>query len=260
MKDDIHPTAVVDPSASLGKGTSAGPHVVVGPEVHVGDGTRLLPGTVLTGPTRIGSGNVIGPTASIGSDPQDLKYAGERTRLVVGDNNCIREYVTINRGTEDGGGETRLGDDNLLMAYSHIGHDCRVGSHVVLSHSGTLGGHVTVGDWSVVGAFSSVHPFCRVGEHSYIGGYCVLTREVPPFLRVVGERDNARTMGVNSVGLSRRGFSEETIISLKRAYRIYRRDGRLDRILDDILDAQGDVPEVRQFVEFCRSSERGVIR
>jgi UDP-N-acetylglucosamine acyltransferase len=260
MKDDIHPTAVVDSAAALGAGAAAGPHVVVGPDVQVGEGTQLLAGTVVTGPSRIGSGNRIGPTASLGSDPQDLKYAGERTELVVGDNNRIREFSTINRGTEDGGGVTRMGDDNLLMAYSHVAHDCVVGSNVVISHSGTLGGHVTVGDWSVVGAFSSVHPFCRVGEHSYTGGYCVLTRDVPPYLRVVGERDTARTIGVNSVGLARRGFSEETIVALKRAYRIFRRDGRLDKLLDEILDAQGSVPEVRRLVEFCRSSERGVIR
>lgn len=260
MKARLHPTAVVDPTATLEGDAEAGPHVVIGPDVRVGTGTRLLGGTVIQGPTALGSCNVVGPTASLGSDPQDLKYGGEPTRLTVGDGNRIREYVTINRGTAGGGGETVVGNDCLLMAYSHVAHDCRVGSGVVMANAATLGGHVTVGDASVVGAFTAVHPFCRVGEHSYVGGFCVITRDVPPFLRVMGQRDEARTLGVNSVGLARRGFSEETINRIKRAYRIFRRKGRLDRILEEIEAEFDDVPELARLVSFCRDSQRGVIR
>lgn len=255
-----HPTAVVHEDASLDRSVSLEPFVYVGPNVRVDSGTRILSGSVLHGPLECGSDNVIGPLASVGSDPQDLKYAGEPTRAVIGNRNRIRESVTINRGTVGGGDVTSLGDDNLLMAYAHVAHDCRVGSGIVMANAATLGGHSMVGDCSVVGAFSSVHPFCRVGEHSYIGGYCVITRDVPPFLRVVGQRDEARTIGVNSIGLSRRGFTEDDIRSLKRAYRLFRKDGRLDRILDEMQDGYGDNPHVARLVEFCRSSERGVIR
>lgn len=257
---EIHPTAVVSPAATLAEGVTAEAHVSVRPEVSVGKNTQLLSGTVLSGPLSVGEENKIGPLASLGSDPQDLKYDGEPTQARIGNRNRIAEYVTLNRGTVGGGNLTSLGDDNLLMAYSHIAHDCHVGSNVVMANAATLGGHAEVGDWSVVGAFSSVHPFCRVGPHSYIGGYCVITKDVPPFLRVVGARDEARTIGVNSVGLARRGFSEETISALKRAYRIFRQSGRLDKHLEQILGEFGDIAEVRQLVEFCQSAERGVIR
>lgn len=250
----------ISPEARLAADVETEPGAVVGAGVRVGARTRLHACTVLEGPLEIGEDNEIGPTASLGSAPQDLKYDGEPTRAEVGDRNRIREFVTLNRGTRGGGGVTSLGSDNLLMAYAHVAHDCSVGDHVVMANAATLGGHVEVGDWSVVGAFSSVHPFCRVGEHSYIGGYCVLTRDVPPFLRVVGQRGEARTLDVNSVGLARRGFGEDTIRSLKRAYRIFRREGRLDRLLDEIMEAEGGCSEVRRLVDFCRESERGVIR
>lgn len=256
----IHPACTVDDASQLHESVTAEAQVVVRPDVTVGAGTRLLAGTVLSGPLEVGEENRIGPMASVGSDPQDLKYGGEPTRAVVGHRNAIREFVTINRGTEGGGGLTSLGDDNLLMAYSHIGHDSHVGSNVVMANAATLGGHVEVGDWAVVGAFSSVHPFCRVGEHSYIGGYCVITKDVPPYLRIVGARDEARSIGINSIGLARRGYSEDSIKALKRAYRMFRKEGRMDKILDAILEQHGATPEVRRLVEFCRQSERGVIR
>ena len=255
----IHPSAIVDPSASLADGVGIGAYSVVGPDVVVGAGTTIAPHVVLRGPTRIGAGNRIFQFASIGDDPQDLKYAGERTELVIGDNNIVREYATINRGTVGGSGVTRVGDDNLFMAYTHVAHDCVVGSRTVFANAASIAGHVTVGDHAILAGFAGVHQFCRVGEHAFLGMHSVTNRDVAPFTLAVGNYAEAR--GVNKEGLRRRGFGEPTIAALHRAYMaLLRPHGRREEAragLEALCDAH---PEVRRFVDFIDSSERGVVR
>jgi UDP-N-acetylglucosamine acyltransferase len=255
----IDDRAVVDPGARLGAGVEIGPFCVVGPDVSIGDRTRLASHVTVEGPTELGPDNVVSPMASIGGPPQDLKYAGESTRLVVGARNRIREFCTVNRGTAGGGGVTTIGDDNLLMAYVHVAHDCRVGSRTIFGNAATLAGHVEVGDDAVVGAFSGVHQFCRVARHAFIGGYSVVTRDALPWVVTVGNR--ATSHGLNAVGLERKGYPEETVSALKNCYRLlFRSKLRLDEALDRVESELGHVPEVRYFVEFVRGSERGVCR
>ena len=256
---EVHPTAIVDPSAELGDRVRIGPHCVVGADVTIGDGTNLVSHVVVEGPTEIGPDNVVSPFASIGGPPQDLKYDGEPTRLIVGARNRIREHVTLNRGTVGGGGLTRIGDDNLLMALVHIGHDCIAGSRIVFAHAATLAGHVEVGDDATVGAYSGVHQFCRVARHAFIGGYSVVTKDALPWVTTVGNR--AETHGVNLIGMKRKGYPPEVIRAVKDCYRTLFRSKRTlaDAILE-VEKAHGDVEEVRYFLEFVRSSERGVIR
>jgi UDP-N-acetylglucosamine acyltransferase len=254
----IDPTATVHPSARVGEGTTIGPYCTIGPEVRIGKRCRIDSSVVIDGWTEIGDGTRIYPMASIGLAPQDLKYKGERTRLVVGMRNIIREFATINRGTAGGGGETTIGDDNLLMAYVHVAHDCHIGSHTIFGPHATLGGHVSVEDYSNVSAGSAVHQFCRVGKYAFIGGYSVVTKDALPFGRTIGGRP-ARIFGVNSIGLSRRGFTPGTIDQLKRAYR-YLLQANTTRALTQIeKDATLTSPEVRYLVEFIRTSQRGVI-
>ena len=215
---------------------------------------------MIGGWTDIGDGTHVFPMASIGMAPQDLKYQGERTRLVIGRQNTFREFVTINRGTGGGGGETRIGDGNLFMAYVHVAHDCTVGDHTIFGPHATLGGHVTVGNFANISAGSAVHQFCRVGRHAFIGGYSVVTKDALPFARTIGSRP-ARIFGVNGIGLSRRGFTQDRIIQLKRAYR-YLMQSKLNttRALKAIAgDPSLNDPEVAYLLEFIRSSERGVI-
>ncbi len=254
----IDPTATVHPSARVGEGTTIGPYCTIGPEVRIGKRCRIDSSVVIDGWTEIGDGTRIYPMASIGLAPQDLKYKGERTRLVVGMRNTIREFATINRGTAGGGGETTIGDDNLLMAYVHVAHDCHIGSHTIFGPHATLGGHVRVEDYSNVSAGSAVHQFCRVGKYGFIGGYSVVTKDALPFGRTIGGRP-ARIFGVNSIGLSRRGFTPDTIDQLKRAYR-YLLQSNTTRALTQIeKDATLTSPEVRYLVVFIRTSQRGVI-
>jgi UDP-N-acetylglucosamine acyltransferase len=214
---------------------------------------------VLQGPAEIGAGCVISPFASIGSDPQDLKYRGEPTRLVIGQRNTFREFVTINRGTVGGGGVTTIGDRNLFMAYAHVAHDCHVGSDTVFANAATLAGHVTVEDGVTVGAFSGVHQFCRIGRHAFIGGYSVVTQDALPFVKTVGNR--ATTYGINTIGLERRGFSDESIQALKTAYRLLRQSGlntgqAVERIESELQHSN----ECRELAAFIRSSVRGIVR
>ena len=254
----VDPTATVHPLARVGRGTTIGPYCTIGPDVSIGRGCIIDSSVVIDGWTEIGDGTRIFPGASIGLAPQDLKYKGERTRLVVGHRNIIREFATINRGTAGGGGETAIGDDNLLMAYVHVAHDCQIGSHTIFGPHATLGGHVHVEDYSNVSAGSAVHQFCRVGRHGFIGGYSVVTKDALPFGRTIGSRP-ARIFGVNSIGLSRRGFTTETIEQLKRAYR-YLLQSNTTRALRQIeQDAALTSPEVQYLVEFIRTSRRGVI-
>jgi UDP-N-acetylglucosamine acyltransferase len=256
----IDPTAAVDPSAQIGDDTTVGPNCVIGPEVRIGRGCRIGASVVIEGATEIGDGTQIYPMASIGLAPQDLKYKGERTRLRIGRRNIFREFVTINRGTQGGGGETTIGDDNLFMAYVHVAHDCRIGSQTIFGPHATLGGHVEVEDYANVSAGSAVHQFCRVGRHGFIGGYSVVTKDALPFGRTIGSRP-ARIFGVNSVGLSRRGVSADTIAQLKRAFR-YLMQSKLNttRALARIeQDRSLTAPEVRYLLDFIRGSQRGAI-
>ena len=253
-------TASVHPAAKIGEGTTIGPNCVIGGDVTIGRHCRVGAAVVIDGWTEIGDGTQIFPMASIGLAPQDLKYRGERTKLTIGRRNTFREFVTINRGTAGGGGETTIGDNNLFMAYVHVAHDCHIGSDTIFGPHATLGGHVEVEDFSNVSAGSAVHQFCRVGRHGFVGGYSVVTKDALPFGRTIGSRP-ARIFGVNNIGLARRGFTPDTIAQLRLAYR-YLLQSKLNttRALAQIeQDAALTAPEVRYLVEFIRTSQRGVI-
>jgi UDP-N-acetylglucosamine acyltransferase len=253
----VHETAVVHPGARLGPGTIVGPFATIGAGVQTGRDCRIGASTVVDGQTEIGDRTEIYPFASIGLAPQDLKFKGEPTRLVIGHDNVFREFVTIHRGTAGGGGVTSIGHHNLFMAYAHVAHDCHVGSHTIFGNGATLGGHVTVEDYSTISAYSGVHQFCRVGQHAFIGGYTVVTRDALPYAKTVGNR--ARIYGVNSIGLARRGFSAELIGKLRRAYRhlVQHNTSRALELIER--DANLRAPEVDYLVNFITSARRGVI-
>jgi UDP-N-acetylglucosamine acyltransferase len=255
----IHPSANVHPGARIGAGTSIGAHATIGPHVTIGEGCTVGASAVVDGWTEIGDATEIYPFASIGLSPQDLKYRGEPTRLVIGNRNVFREFVTINRGTAGGGGVTTIGHNNVFMAYVHIAHDCHVGSHTIFANMATLGGHVHVEDYANISAGSGVHQFCRVGRHAFIGGYSVVTKDALPYARTVGNR--ARIYGLNTIGLVRRGFSPDVITRLKRTFRYLIQSklnttGALQQIEADQSLACSDV---QYLVDFIRNSERGVI-
>ena len=255
----IDPRAAVDSAASLGEGTSVGAFAVIGPKVVLGRRVKIGPSVVIEGPTEIGDECAVHPFSSLGGPPQDLKYRGEETRLVIGVRNIFRESCTINRGTAGGGGLTTIGDGNLFMAASHVAHDCRVGSGTIFANAATLAGHVTVGSHSTIGAYSGVHQYCRIGEYAFIGGYSVVTQDALPYTLTVGNR--AESHGINVIGLKRRGFSEEAIASLRRAYRrLFRSKLALKEALDSVEAEMGTIPEVAYLLSFIRGSERGVIR
>ena len=256
----IHPTAIVSSDALVADGAEIGPYSVIDRGVMIGSGTHVGPHCRVEGPATIGDGNVFTAFASIGGPPQDLKYRGEKTTLVIGNNNTFREFVTINRGTPGGGGITTIANENLFMAYAHVAHDCHIGSNTVFANNATLAGHVDVGDFAQIGAFSAVHQFCRVGEHAFIGGGTMCTQDVLPYTKTVAER-HASTFGINSIGLERKGFSKDTIQALQRAYRILVRSKlKLDDALTRIEAELSPYPEARYFVDFVRASKRGVIR
>ena len=254
----VDPTAQVHPAARIGEGTIIGANCTIGPEVTIGSRCRIDPSVVIDGWTEIGDETHIFPMASIGLAPQDLKYRGERTRLTIGRRNTIREFATINRGTAGGGGHTSIGDQNLLMAYVHVAHDCHVGSYTIFGPHATLGGHVAVEDYANISAGSAVHQFCRVGKYSFIGGYSVVTKDALPFGRTIGSRP-ARIFGVNSVGLVRRGFSADTINQLKRAYRYLVQVNTTHALAQIEADPTLTSAEVRYLVDFIRTSHRGAI-
>ena len=254
----IHPSATVHPSAVVGEGSIVGPNCVIGPDVTIGRECRIGASAVIDGWTEIGDGTEIYPMASIGMAPQDLKYKGERTRLVIGRRNIIREFATINRGTAGGGGQTTIGDENLLMAYVHVAHDCHIGDRTIFGPHATLGGHVSVDDCANISAGSAVHQFCRVGRHAFIGGYSVVTKDALPFGRTIGGRP-ARIFGVNSIGLARRGFTPGTVQQLKRAYRYLLHANTTHALAQIEQDPSLTSPEVHYLVDFIRTSERGVI-
>ena len=256
---EVDPRAIVHPDAQIGEGTIVGPFAVIGPHVRIGQHCRVGASAVIDGWTDIGDETQVFPFASIGLMPQDLKYRGEETRVVIGRKNIFREFVTIHRGTQGGGGLTSIGDRNLFMAYVHVAHDSRIGNNTIFGNAATLGGHVWVEDFATISAFSGVHQFCRVGEHAFIGGYSVVTKDAMPYAKTVGNR--ARIYGLNTIGLMRRGFTEETLSKLKRAYR-YLLVSKLTtrRALRQIEEDDSlTCPEVQYLVEFIRSSQRGVI-
>ena len=255
----IDERASVDPGAELGTDVEIGPFCVVGAGVEIGDSCRLISHVAIEGPTTIGPGTVISPFAALGGGPQDLKYGGEETRLEVGARNNIRESATLNRGTPGGGGVTRLGDDNMLMAYTHVGHDCQIGDRNIFINGATLAGHVEVGCDATIGAYSGVHQHCRVANFAFVGGYSVVTQDALPWVTTVGNR--AKAYGLNQVGLRRRGYPKETVRALRKAYStLFRSKLPLNDALAAVEQESGEIDEVRYFVDFVRSSKRGVVR
>ncbi len=256
----IHATAVIDPSAKLADDVVIGAYTVIGAEVEIGAGTVIGPHCSILGPTRIGRDNRIHGHAAIGGDPQDKKFSGERVALEIGDRNHIREFVTINRGTGDGGGITRIAHDNWLLAYVHIAHDCQIGSHCVFSNNATLAGHVTVGDYVILSGFAGVHQFCRIGDHAFIGMGAFVNGDVPPYLMVAQEK-YSRPRGINAEGLKRRGFDAARIAAIKRAYRaLYMGDAKLDEAKVEIAEIAAGSDDVRAFLDFIERGERPLLR
>jgi UDP-N-acetylglucosamine acyltransferase len=256
----VHPTAIIDSNACVHPSCRVGPYCVIGAGVEIGDGCHLVSHVAIEGPTKIGAGNGFFPFCSIGMAPQDLSYAGEPTRLEIGDHNEIREFVTINRGTVKGGGLTKVGSHNLIMAYTHIAHDCQIGNHIIMANAATLGGHVVVEDWASVGALCPVHHFVRIGKYSFIGGGTTITRDVLPFSKTSAER-GTHAYGLNSVGLERRGFTKERIRKIHHAYRVLLASKLNTSQALEKLKAEADHGEdVDMLIQFIESSERGVIK
>jgi UDP-N-acetylglucosamine acyltransferase len=256
----IHPTAIIDPGARIHPSCKIGPYCVIGAEVELGEGCHLVSHVAIEGPTKIGADNGFFPFSSIGMAPQDLSYAGEPTRLEMGDHNEVREFVTINRGTAKGRGVTKVGNHNLIMAYSHIAHDCDVGDHVILANAATLGGHVTVEEWAVVGALCPVHQFVHIGAHSYIGGGTTITRDVLPFSKTAAARDT-HAYGLNAIGLERRGFSKERIAKIHHAYKVLLASKlNTSQALERLKSEQDRGEDVETLIRFIEASERGVIK
>lgn len=255
----IHQTAIIDSQAELDPGVEVGPYSIIGPRVTIGKNTTIGPHVVIDGWTQIGEGCTIFQFASIGALPQDLKYRGEESWVVMGNNNTIREFVTINRGTSWSQGKTTIGNNNFLMAYSHVAHDCRIGNHVVLANAATLAGHITIEDYAIVGGLVGIHQFVRLGCHCIIGGGSGVNKDVPPYTMANGQR--AQLYGLNTVGLQRHRFPEETVASLKKAYRIIFRSGlTLEKALDQLAHELKSSPEVNHLIRFIESSERGITR
>ncbi len=255
----IHSTAIIDPSAKIAAGVSIGAYSVIGADVEIGANTWIGPHVVISGPTRIGCDNKIFQFASVGEDPQDLKYHGEATRLEIGDRNTIREFATIHRGTVDDSGVTSIGNDNLLMAYIHVAHDCCIGNHVIMSNNASLAGHVHVGDHVILSGFTLVHQFCSIGEHAFSGMGSAISKDVPPYLMISG--NPAAPHGLNKVGLKRRGFSDEQIRNLINVYKILYREGlTLEEASKKIAVMAEQSEEVRRFSDFLSSTKRSIIR
>jgi UDP-N-acetylglucosamine acyltransferase len=255
----IDPRAVISPQAQIAADVEIGPFTVIGADVVIGPGTWVGPHAVINGPTRIGADNKIYQFASLGDAPQDKKYNGEPTRLEIGDRNVFRESVTVNRGTVHDKGVTRIGNDNLLMAYSHVAHDCQLGNQIVMANCATLGGHVEVGDWVTMGGLSAVHQFTKVGAYCFLAHNAAVTRDVPPYIMAVGRP--AAPHSVNAVGLQRRGFTAEQILNIRRAYRVLYRSGlKLAAALEQLETAAQTQPEIVPFLEFIKRSSRSIVR
>jgi UDP-N-acetylglucosamine acyltransferase len=259
-KSEIHPQATVAASAKLGEGVQVGAHAVVGEEVELGDGCVVRAYAVVQGPSKFGKNNVFHAFSVVGGDPQDYTFRNERTELVAGDGNIFREYVTVSRGTQKGGGRTSLGDENFFLAYSHVGHDCVIGSHTLFVNGATLAGHVTVEDFATIGAFCPVHQFCRIGRYAYVGASTVVTQDVPPFSKIVTERET-KSFGVNAIGLERKGFSPKRLRTLKQAYRLLLRSKlNTSQALAEMRKTLADSPDVQELIQFVESAERGIVK
>jgi UDP-N-acetylglucosamine acyltransferase len=255
----IHQTAIIDPHARIGEGVSVGAYSVIGPEVEIGKGTTIGPHVVIEGPTRIGADNRIYAFNSIGMAPQDKKYRGEPTSLEIGDRNTIREFCTLNRGTSQDAGVTRLGNDNWIMAYVHLAHDCQVGNSTIFANNAQLAGHVHVGDHAILGGFTVVHQFVHIGAHAITAMGSILLLDVPPYVTAAG--NTARPFGINSEGLKRRGFSAGALASIKAAYKtLYKSGLTLEQARQDLSAQAAGAPELQPFVDFLRASRRGIIR
>jgi len=256
----IHPQAIVAAGAKVGAGTRVGAYAIVGEDVELGEGCVLHAHAVVQGPSRIGRNNIFYSFCVVGGDPQDLRFRGERTELTVGDGNTFREYVTITRGTAGGGGKTTVGSGSLFLASAHVGHDCHVGDHTLFVNGATLAGHVTVEDYATIGFQSPVHQFCRVGRYAYIGASTVITQDVPPFSRVVTERET-KSYGVNSIGLERKGFSEERLKVLGRAFRLLLRSKmNTTQALAKMRESLGESEDVQELIRFIETAERGIVK
>lgn len=255
----IHPSAIIDDGARLGKGVSVGPFSIIGPGVEIGDGSQIASHVVIRRNTHLGRNNKVFQYASVGEDPQDKKYAGEETWLEIGNNNVIREFATVNRGTTQDKGSTRIGDDNLLMAYTHIAHDCVLGNHTILANAASLGGHVHIHDWAILGGFTMVHQFTRVGAHSFAAMGSAIGKDVPPFVMVAGNPAIPRS--INAEGLKRRGFDAAAISTLKTAYRVlYRSGARLEEAQQQIEALCAPYQALSILPEFLRNPARSIVR
>src|SRR5437016_9990499 len=257
---ETHPQAILGAGAKLGEGVKIGAYAVVGEEVELGDGSVLHTHAVVQGPSKFGKNNVFHAFSVVGGDPQDYTFRGERAELVAGDGNIFREYVTVSRGTQKGGGKTSLGNENFFLAYSHVGHDCMIGSNTLFVNGATLAGHVTVEDFVTIGAFCPVHQFCRLGRYAYIGASTVITQDVPPFSKIVTERET-KTFGINAIGLERKGFSPRRLQALKRAYRLLLR-AKLNttQALSEMRKSLSDSADVQELIKFIESAERGIVK
>lgn len=254
----IDPRAVIDPSAELAEDVHVGPYAVIGAQVRIGPGCRIGPHAVIMGPTRMGANNQVYQFASLGDAPQDKKYRGEPTRLEIGENNVFRECCTVNRGTV-ASGVTRIGNDNLFMAYTHVAHDCVVGDKVVMANYATLGGHVELGDWVIMGGYSGIHQFCKVGAHAFLANNAAVTRDVPPYLMVTGQP--AEPHSINSEGLKRRGFTEQQIRNLRNAFKIlYRSQLKLEEARQRLQELATEQAELKVFVDFLGQTTRSIVR
>lgn len=255
----IHPTAIIEPGARIASDVVVGAYSVIGPDVELGAGCRVGPHSVIIGHTRLGENCVVAQFASVGEAPQDKKYAGEPTRLEIGARNTIREFCTLNRGTAQGGGITRIGDDNWLMAYVHVAHDCQIGSRIVFANNAQLAGHVEIADDVILGGFTVVHQFCRIGAHAITGLGTIVLQDIPPYVKASG--NSARPYGINAEGLRRRGFAPAAVDALKRAYRtLYRAGHTLDEARRELEDQSAQCAEVRLLLEFVAAPGRGIIR
>lgn len=255
----ISKQALIDPSAKIGEGVTIGPGTIVGADVEIGDGTWIGPHAVIQGPTTIGKNNRIFQFASVGDEPQDVTYKGEPTRLVIGDNNVIREFCLISRGTVNGGGLTQIGDHCIFLAYSHVGHDCKLGNYVSMVSYAALSGHVTVDDYATIGAYSGVHQFCKVGAYAFITGATYIKKDVLPYVIISGQ--DTTVYGINVVGLKRRGFSADAVDALRRAYKIVFRKGLAVKESIEALEAMlVEYPEVARMIDFLKESTRGIVR
>lgn len=255
----ISDKAIIDPNAKIAKNVTIGPFSIIGPDVEIDEGTWVGPHVIIQGPTKIGKNNHFFQFSSIGEAPQDKKYKGENTKLIIGENNIFRECITISRGTIQGGGQTVIGNDNLFMAYVHIAHDCLVGSHTVFSNNASLAGHVVVNDFAILGGLVGVHQFCNIGSYSFCGGGSIVIKDVAPYITVSGHPAVAH--GLNLEGLKRHGLKDDVILSLKRAYKIIFRQGlTLEKAIEKILELEEPSQRIELLINFVKSSERGIIR